>query len=116
MRHKLLKQNILKKNKEFQQLYRQGKSYANRYMVMYILSVDQARTKIGFAAGKRLGNAVVRNRVKRLLREAYRQNQDKLKNGLHLLVVGRNPMVDVKFDVVDKAFEDVSKRAHIFRQ
>lgn len=114
MMYKLPKQNILRKNKQFQSVYRYGKSYANRMMVIYVLSNKDTQRKVGFAAGKRLGNAVVRNRVKRLLRETYRLNQHKLKLGFDLLLVGRKPMVDVKYKVVSKAFGDLCTKANIF--
>ena len=113
MMYKLPKQNILRKNKQFQSVYRYGKSYANRIMVIYVLSNKDTQRKVGFAAGKRLGNAVVRNRVKRLLRETYRLNQHKLKLGFDLLLVGRKPMVDVKYKVVSKAFGDLCTKARI---
>lgn len=114
MMYKLPKQNILRKNKQFQSVYRYGKSYSNRMMVLYVLPNCELERKVGFAAGKRLGNAVVRNRVKRLLRETYRLNQHRLKRGFGLLLVGRKPMVGVKYKVVDKAFGDLCTRAHIF--
>lgn len=113
MMYKLQKQMILRKNKQFQSVYRFGKSYANHMMVIYVLSTRETQTKVGFAAGKRLGNAVVRNRVKRLLREVYRLNQHRLRSGLHILLVGRKPMVGVKYQVVDKAFGDLCTKAHI---
>lgn len=113
MMYKLPKQNILRKNKQFQSVYRYGKSYANRMMVIYVLSNKDTQRKVGFAAGKRLGNAVVRNRVKRLLRETYRLNQHKLKLGFDLLLVGRKSMVDVKCKVVSKAFGDLCTKASI---
>lgn len=114
MMYKLPKQRILRKNKQFQGIYQHGKSYANRYMVLYVMPNANTETKVGFAAGKRLGNAVTRNRVKRLLRETYRLNQQQLKPGFDLLIVGRKPIIDVKYKVVCKAFGDLCTRAQIF--
>lgn len=116
MKYKLSKQSILQKNKQFQRVYRMGRSYANRYMVIYVLIVNENRTKVGFAAGKRLGNAVVRNRVKRLLRETYRLHQHVLKQEVNLLLVGRKPMIDAKYDCVCKAFIDLCIKAHILNK
>lgn len=116
MMYKIPKQDILRKNKQFQGVYRYGRSYANKYMVIYVMPAHDIATKVGFAAGKRLGNAVTRNRVKRLLREAYRLNKHKMKSNLHILFVGRKPMVGVKYDVVDKALGELGAKAHIFRQ
>jgi len=111
--YKLSKQGILRKNKNFQAVYRTGKSYANRLMVLYVLSADSTNRRIGFAAGKRLGNAVVRNRVKRLLREAYRLNQHKLLGNVDLVLVGRQAMVKSNYNAVAKAFLDLCGKARI---
>ena len=80
--YNLSKNLVLKKNKNFQTVYRLGKSYANRMLVVYILKRNDQHSKVGFAAGKKLGNAVTRNRVKRLLREVYRLNQFQLIKGI----------------------------------
>lgn len=111
MMYKLPKQAVLRKNKQFQSVYRYGRSYLNRYLVLYVLSNREADTKVGFAAGKRLGNAVVRNRTKRLMREAFRLHRSELKGGIHILMVGRNPIVGVKYQVVDRAFRDLCQKA-----
>ena len=113
---KLPKRRILRQNKEFQTVYRYGRSYANRYLVLYVFAANGLGDKVGFAAGKKLGNAVVRNRVKRLLRESYRLNQHAVKDGVCLLLVGRKPVVDVKYAVVEKAFLSLGRKAGIFRQ
>lgn len=111
--YKLSKQGILRKNNSFQAVYRTGKSYANRSMVLYVLPNDGDNRKIGFAAGKRLGNAVIRNRVKRLLREAYRLNQHKLSAGFDLILVGRQAMVKSRYNNVARAFLDLCNKARI---
>ncbi len=107
---------MLKRRSDFQRVYRTGRSWANRYFVLYVFASDYLDGKVGFAAGKKLGCAVVRNRVKRLLRESYRKNQAQIKPGLALLLVGRKAMVDVKCDVVEKAFVSLGRRAGIFEE
>ena len=111
--YKLSKQGNLRKNKKFQAVYRTGKSYANKMAVLYVMPNDSDSRRIGFAAGKRLGGAVVRNRVKRLLREAYRLQQVQLISGVDLVLVGRQPMVGADYKVVAKAFLDLCNRARI---
>ena len=105
---------MLKRRSDFQRVYRTGRSWANRYFVLYVFETDCLDGKVGFAAGKKLGCAVVRNRVKRLLRESYRKNQAMIRPGLALLLVGRKGMVDVKCDVVEKSFVSLGRKAGIF--
>lgn len=115
MMYKLSRQVRLRKSKKFQFVYTTGKSYANKFLVLYVVSNEQELVHVGFAAGKRLGCAVVRNRVKRLLRETYRLNQYKLISGVDLILVGRQPITKVGFADVEKAFLDLCKRARILK-
>ena len=113
---KLPKRKILREKKEFQTVYHHGKSYANRYLVLYVFPTEEMAGKVGFAAGKKLGCAVVRNRVKRLLRESYRLNQHLVKPNLALLFVGRRALVDEKCATAEKAFLQLGKKAGIFQE
>ncbi|MBE6098880.1 MAG: ribonuclease P protein component [Anaerovibrio sp.] len=111
---KLPKSRILRRRNDFQKVHRFGKSYANRYLVLYVFTATGLEDKVGFAAGKKLGNAVTRNRVKRLMRECYRLNQDKIRKDICILLVGRKPAVEKKYDVIEKAFLDLGRKAKIF--
>lgn len=114
MKYKLNKKYILRKKSHFQEMYRIGKSYANRLVVLYIVPNDSDVRRVGFAAGKKLGNAVIRNRVKRLLREAYRLQQNEMVVGYNLLLVGRKGMVNVGFEQASMAVRDLLKKAKMF--
>jgi ribonuclease P protein component len=113
--YELLKKRILKKNKHFQAVYRHGKSFANRYMVLYVLKSRCEEGRVGFAAGKRLGNAVVRNRVKRLLREAYRLNRNNIAVGFDLIIVGRQAVIDKGYTSVEDSFIKLCRQAGIVK-
>ena len=67
----------LKKNNEFQRVYRKGTSQANRYLVMYVLENHDRHmeNRLGISVSKKVGNSVVRHRVTRLIRESYRLNE-----------------------------------------
>jgi len=113
--YKLSKKRILKKNKHFQAVYRHGKSFANRYMVLYVLKSRCEEGRVGFAAGKRLGNAVIRNRVKRLLREAYRLNRHNIAVGVDLIIVGRQAVIDKGYTLVEDSFIKLCSKAGIVK-
>jgi ribonuclease P protein component len=106
----LKKSDKLRKNKSFQAVYKGGKSVSNRFLVLYMLPNQSSGNKVGFAAGKRLGNAVVRNRVKRMMREAFRLNRSSLPNGYDFILVGRKPVVGVKAQEVTSAFLNLCGR------
>ena len=71
----------LKKNSDFQQVYKNGKSLANRYLVMYLKKNDLNENRIGISVSKKVGNSVIRHRITRLIRESYRLNKDKFNVG-----------------------------------
>ena len=79
----------LKKNKDFQVVYRKGKSYANKYLVMYILKNDMEINRVGISVSKKVGNSVVRHRMTRLIRESYRLQESMFQRGLDIVVVCR---------------------------
>lgn len=79
----------LKKNADFRNVYRQGTSCANRYFVMYTLENGTESNRIGISVSKKVGNSVVRHRVKRLVREAYRLREEMFGSGLDIVVIAR---------------------------
>lgn len=102
----------LKKNKEFQQVFKNGKSAANRQFVVYVLQKkEQPYLKIGLSVSKKIGNAVVRNRVKRLIREVVRDKQAILRTGCDIVVIARKPTCDMDFHQTHKSLMHVFKRA-----
>ena len=109
----LPRSRILKKKKDLQAVYSRGKSYANRFLVLYVFRSNGFQGKVGFAAGKKLGNAVKRNRIKRLLRESYRMHQSEIEEGVSLLLVGRKAALAVKCQELEKAFLALGRKAGI---
>ena len=77
------------KNKDFQTVYRKGKSYANKYLVMYILENNSCTNRLGISVSKKVGNSVVRHRLTRLIKEIYRLQESRFQRGLDIVVVCR---------------------------
>ena len=96
--------NSLKKNQDFQTVYRGGKSYANKYLVMNVMDSGREDTRIGISASKKVGNSVVRHRFARLVRESFRLNKDILEEGKDIIVVARAAAKDKNFDKIESAF------------
>ena len=93
----------LKKNREFQVVYRQGTSYANRYLVMYVKENHLEKNRVGISVSKKVGNSVVRHRLTRLIRESYRLNEQKFQRGMDLVVVARVNAKGRSFREIEKA-------------
>lgn len=79
----------LKKNTEFQRVYKNGKSNANKYLVMYIMDNHLNKNRLGISVSKKVGNSIVRHRLTRLIRESYRLNEDKFSCGKDIVVIAR---------------------------
>ena len=81
----------LKKRWEFQRAYQKGNKYWNRYFVIYVLHTRFNYLRLGITASKKVGKSVQRNRVKRVIRESFRQLRPRIKTGHDIVVVGRTP-------------------------
>ena len=79
----------LKKNRDFRTVYRDGKSYANRLLVMYTLKNDSDRNRLGISVSKKVGNSVVRQHITRLVRESYRLHEEMFHSGWDIVVIVR---------------------------
>lgn len=112
---KLPRRVILKSPAEFQEVYRRGRSFASGVLVLYVMK-SSGETKAAFAAGKKIGSAPVRSRLKRMMREAYRKHRERIIPGRRLILVARLSAVGVKTFAVESAFLELAARARILRQ
>lgn len=99
----------IKLNKDFRRLYYRGKNIACGYVVVYVMKNRQHKNRLGLTCGKTVGKAVVRNRVKRLMRESYRLCEDRLKPGYDIVMVARTKAAGKAFDVI---YRDVRYAFH----
>ena len=79
----------IKKNEEFRNVYQNGKSYANKYLVMYLYRNGKEESRLGISVSKKVGNSVVRHRLARLIRESCRLNREKFHSGWDVVIVAR---------------------------
>ena len=93
----------LKKNKDFQTVYRKGSSNANKYLVMYLLENNLNKNRLGISVSKKVGNSIVRHRLARLIRESYRLNEDKFSCGYDIIVIARATAKDKNYWDIESA-------------
>lgn len=104
----------LKKNSDFQFIYRNGKSYGNKYLVMYVSrkaeeEKNAGRNRIGISVSKKVGNIVVRHHITRLIRESYRLNEKRFVGGLDMIVIARPGAKERNFFEIESALIHLSK-------
>ena len=105
----------LKLNHIFRRLYATS-GQANGYLVLYARPNRLGINRVGITAGKKLGHAVVRNRVRRRLREVYRLNEDKFAPGWDIVVVARSRCITADFGKLTNAYLSLAEKAGILRK
>ena len=111
----------LRKNNEFRTVYRRGKSYANKLLVLYVFNnkknineENELYNKVGISVSKKVGNSVIRSRSKRLIYENYRFKDDYLNKGYDLVFVARTKLKDKNFNEVENAMDNLLKKAGLY--
>ena len=99
----------LKKNCDFQKVYTEGKSYANRYLVMYLLKNKSEKNRVGISVSKKVGNSVVRHRLTRLIRESYRLNELLFFSGLDIVIIVRVSAKCISYKKIESALLHLGK-------
>ncbi len=106
----------LKKNRDFQLVYKKGTSFANKYLVMYVRENQLEKNRIGISVSKKVGNSVVRHRLCRLVRESYRLNEKEFHSGYDLVIVARVNAKERTFREIESAFLHLGKLHHIYQE
>ena len=103
----------LKKNRDFQLVYKTGTSYENKYLVMYARENQLGKNRIGISVSKKVGNSVVRHRLCRLVRESYRLHEDVFRRGFDIVVVARVSAKERTFREIESAFLHLGRLHHL---
>jgi ribonuclease P protein component len=108
----------LSRSAEFERVYRQGRSVGNRHLVLYAFANESSdRPRLGLSVSRRVGGAVERNHVKRLLREAFAEAEPRIASGQDLVIVARSDVREVAerdgLAGVQAALDDVLEKARV---
>ena len=105
------RQHRVKTHTAFQQVYESGTSYVDRCGVFYVVASPTGISQLGTAVGKRLGHAVLRNSIKRKMREVFRRHQYLFHHPVCLVWVARRPLIRAPYAVYEKVFYRLAKKA-----
>jgi ribonuclease P protein component len=110
------KEQRVKKNIEFQEVFKKGTSMANRQFVLYKLKKeDQHFFRIGLSVSKKVGNAVVRNQIKRYIRQVFLELKDEVENNFDYVIIARKPAADMDFHEIKKSLMHVMKKSKVLK-
>ena len=106
----------LKKNSDFRRLYSRGKSAVTPYMVVYCRRSKEKNNRLGYTVSTKLGHAVVRNKIRRRLREIYRLHESQFRPGWDLVVVARSRAVDAPYKKLEGAYLSLAEKLDLLRK
>lgn len=105
----------LKKNHQFRFVYQYGKSFADKYLVMYVKENSAGGNRIGISVSRKVGNSVVRHRITRLVRESYRLHEAVFNSGLDIVIVARQGAASVDYFKIEEALLQLGRRHCLLR-
>ena len=111
----MLFSDSMKKTNEFRNCYENGKSYANKFVVVYVWENCGSNNKIGISCSKKIGNSIVRHRFARLVREAYRLHENVFNSGLDIVVVARACARDASYFDIEESLLSLAGKARIIK-
>jgi ribonuclease P protein component len=109
----MLFSDSMKKTNDFRNVYKNGKSYADKYLVVYVWKNNSSSNKLGISCSKKIGNSVVRHRFARLVREVYRLHEDVFNSGLDIVVVARACARDACYHNIEDSLLSLAGKARI---
>lgn len=106
----MLKNNVLRRKKDFTSIYNRGKSSASKYVVIFYKKNNLDYNRTAFLASKKVGKSVKRNKARRLMKEIYRIYKDQLEIGYDIIFIARKNMESASFVELEKTTERLLKR------
>lgn len=105
----------LRKNNQFVFVYKNSKSYANKYLIMYCKENGLYINRLGISVSKKVGNSVIRHKVKRLVKESYRLHENMFNSGLDIVIIARPSSSDAIFFETESALLHLCKLHRIMK-
>ena len=105
----------LKNNQQFRFVYKNGRSYANKYFIMYVKENGLDKNRIGISVSKKVGNSVVRHRITRLVRESYRLHESVFNSGLDMVIIARPAAASIGYEEAESALLHLAKLHHLIK-
>jgi ribonuclease P protein component len=106
----------LSRNNVFRKLYARGKSVGNKYLILYYLPNYRQVNYLGITVNKKIGNAVKRNRAKRLIKEAYRLMENQIKTGYTFVFVARARTVESNCQTILESIKELIKKQNLWKE
>ncbi len=106
----------LRKNMEFKKVYKFGKNYWNRNLILYVRKNGLEDTRVGYTITKKIGNSVVRNKLRRRMKEIYRLNFHRIKKGYDLIFIPKKNIVDISYDELESSMIHIMKIAGVLKK
>ena len=108
--------NRLKKRYQFNYVYKSGEHFSGEHIVLYVASSKTKNIKVGLAVTKKVGHAVVRNKVRRRLREIIKKQVPNLKQNNNIIVVARDNINEASFEKLSNEFLKLIKKANLINE
>ena len=106
----------LRSNMEFKKVYKYGKNYWNRNLILYVMKNDLGYTRVGYSITKKIGNSVVRNRIRRQMKEIYRLKFDLIENNYDLIFIPKKNVVEISYDKLESAMVHIMNLAKLLKK
>ena len=109
------KEYRLRSNDDFIKVYKKGKKYWNRNLILYVRKNGLKYSRVGFSITKKVGNSVVRNKIRRRMKEIYRLNFDNIKVGYDIIFIPKKNTVDINYKDLEKAMLHIFKKGDLLK-
>ncbi len=106
----------LRKNAQFSEVYRLQNSFADRFLIMYVRKNGESFNRVGVSISKKVGNSVVRHRIKRLVKEAFRNSEEMFNSGLDIVIVAKKSAAEMSYKEAEESLMGLAASHRILKR